>query len=130
MRKAIAALILAFASTSALAEPESGVGYPTVQLAVSALRADPEAKGGLQNGWYVIYVEKGINEGIWHLTSQQHSAHPSAVRRLLKDKDGQLFIDMRILCGGEKTVCDQLADDSRKMNEQIASDVKAKQKKQ
>ena len=68
MRQVAAALITTVITSTTLAQPETGIGYPSIQDAVRALRTDPEARGGLRNGWYVILVDKGINEGIWALS--------------------------------------------------------------
>ena len=71
-------------------------------------------------------VSGGTNEGVWSLTPREHPAHPAAVRRIPKEKDGQLFIDMRVLCGADKSSCDKLVEEFKAMNEQMAEQLKSK----
>ena len=95
-----------------------------MQQAFEALRSDPGAKGGFRGGWLIASVADGINHGVWSFTPKEHPAHPAVVRRMTKEKDGHIYIDMRVLCGAEKAVCDQLVDEFNKLNDQVAEDIK------
>jgi hypothetical protein len=124
MRVIVAFFICALAGLPGFAQPASGVGYATVQQAFEALRSDPGAKGGFRDGWLIASVADGENQGVWSFTPKEHPAHPAVVRRIPKEKDGQIYIDMRVLCGADKTAYDQLVEEFKTLNEKMAEDIK------
>jgi Protein of unknown function (DUF4019) len=111
------------ASVAALAQESSGIGYPTVGAALEALKARSDVKISIQGGWTV--VQEPSNGTLWSFTPPGHPAHPSAVKRTVVQRDGQVFIDMKALCQASKPACDELMAQFEKLNRQIAESTRA-----
>lgn len=123
-------LALAAFGTIAAAQAPTGVGYPNPRAAYDALRADPGAKGGVRDGWMIVAVESGANEGVWSFTPKEHPAHPAVIRRIPIEKDGKIFIHTGMLCGAEKSICDSLYQEFVRLNEGIAREAQDKRETQ
>lgn len=104
---------------SASAESDrSNIGYASVQQALAALRAKPGAHVGEQDGWTVIEdPESEKSMALWSFPPANDPAYPSAVKRLVFEKDGTVQLDMRVLCESTKPACDQLLQDFETLNE-------------
>ena len=102
----------------------SGIGYKNVSDAYEALSNKKGVKGFNQEGW-VIFKDSSDNS-LWSFTPQVHPAYPSAIKRRVLEDEGQLFIEMKALCGAEKLACDELIRDFRKMNEKKEGELNAK----
>ena len=106
----------------------SGVGYETVRAAYEALKNDPAAKARSNQGWLLVTVPGGRNEGIWSFTPQGDPSFPAVVRRKVLEREGQLFIDMGVLCGGPKEACDQLVAAFNTLNAEMKKDFAERRK--
>ena len=56
---------------------------------------------------------------LWTFTPEWHSAHPTAVKREVIEKDGKVFIEMSVLCQSSKPECDQLVEQFEQLNDNI-----------
>ena len=100
-------------------ETDSPIGYETVQEAFDALNADPAATKSEYEGW-TIFKQKGYGKYIlWSFTPDEHPVHPTAVRREVVKKDGEVFITMAVLCHSSRFDCDQLIEQFQRINEGI-----------
>ena len=105
------------------AQTMSGVGYETVRAAYEGLKNDPAAKARSNQGWLLVNVSSGTNEGMWSFTPQGDPSFPAVVRRKLVEREGQLFVEMGVLCGGPKEACDQLVAAFNTLNAEMKKDV-------
>jgi hypothetical protein len=107
--------------------PSSSVGYPTVEAALTALRAKPGVRIQEQQGWIIVSDTESGNPVLWSFTPPGHPAHPSAVkRRVVTEKGGLSRIEMNVLCQADKTSCDALVREFQGLNERVVEQVKHK----
>ena len=97
----------------------SGIGYATVQEAFEALSADSAATQSFYQGWTIFNHKIDGKYIIWSFTPEDHPVHPSAVRREVVSRDGQINISMGILCYSSRLDCDQLVAQYEQINENL-----------
>ena len=99
--------------------PASSIGYDSVQQAFDAVSADPEASRSEYEGW-ALFTQKADGKYIlWSFTPEEHPGHPSAVRREVMRKDGEVFISMGVLCYSSQRDCDDLVEQFQQINARI-----------
>jgi len=103
---------------------DSSIGYPSVQEALVALRADTSISESEQGGW-LIFAD-AAHHTLWSFTPSAHPAHPSAVRREAIERDGAVYMQMSVLCQADKAACDQLVRDFQRLNEQMSQAIKSR----
>jgi hypothetical protein len=123
MRRTI--LLLATSLTlNAYGQSPTTIPYDSPRAAYVALSKDPGAKlKSNAEGWEIVHVTEGPNEGVWTFAPNSHPSFPSVVRRQILEQDGQMFVGMRILCGGAKAACDQYVAEFKELNEQMAKEL-------
>ena len=100
-------------------EAQSPIGYETVQDAFDALTADSAATKSEYEGW-TIFRQKGDGKYIlWSFIPDDHPVHPTAVRREVVKKNGEVFITMAVLCYSSRFDCDQLIEQFQRINQGI-----------
>jgi hypothetical protein len=118
---ALGAGILAAAVASAAGADEADViGYPGIDEALAALKADPHASFEMQHGWTVVANREGANPVQWFFTPEGHPAHPSVVKRTALEQRGTGYIELATLCGAPEAECARLLDDFRQIAENEA----------
>jgi len=120
------ALVLAAAiiGIAAWADEQRGIGYPTVEAALAALKARSDVKISVQGGWTI--AQDPSTNTLWSFTPPNHPAHPAAVKRTVVEQDGQVRIAMSALCQASKAACDKLVADFNDLNQKIASSMRSK----
>jgi len=108
-----------FAQQAAAPGAGSGIDFDTVQDAYDALSADPGATQSEYDGWTVFNQKIDGKYIIWSFTPVDHPVHPSAVRREVMKKDGQVYISMDVLCHSDPLDCDQLIEQFKQINENL-----------
>lgn len=113
----------------AIAQPEEGaepkelkpspISYESVQEAFDALSADPELTQSEYQGWTVFSARVEGVYVIWSFTPEGHPVHPSAVKREIVSRDGELLIAMSVLCHSNRPDCDLLVQQYEELNEDI-----------
>jgi hypothetical protein len=112
----VTVLLLAACSTpgqgpdAASSEPSdpSRIGYPTVEAALTAVRARPGVIESQQpDGWTVI--EDKERRETWLFSPAGHPAHPAVVKRTVVKKFGDSTTQTAALCGSSKAECDKVA---------------------
>lgn len=132
----LAALLVAAPSHAQLPAsgplPEVGtstIGYPTVQAALDALKSKPGVTIGSHDGWTIISdKEPGTDPALWSFAPEGHPAYPSAVKRTVIERDGQVLIEMSVLCSASKAACDALVRDFQALNDSIREDMQGRGK--
>jgi hypothetical protein len=112
---AAALLIVAVSASAQQTSAQSGIGYPSVAAALEALKARPDVKISVRDGWTI--VNDPISGAVWSFTPSSHPAHPAAVKRTVVEKNGQVFLDMQALCQASKAACDKLIAEFQELNE-------------
>jgi len=121
----LTALLVVASSATAQQQPsESEIGYPTVAAALEALKARPDVKISVRDGWTII--NDPTSGAVWSFTPPNHPAHPAAVKRTVVQKNGQVFLDMRALCQASKAACDKLISEFRELNEKAAESARTR----
>lgn len=123
----ITLLVAASLALHAYAQSPTTIPYESTRAAYLALSKDPGAKlKSNAEGWEIVHVSDGPNEGIWTFAPKSHPSFPSVVRRQILEQGGNLFVGMRILCGGTKAACDQYVAEFKELNEQMARELNQK----
>lgn len=110
----IATMMNLVISAIAAAASVNGTGYPSVAAALDALRARPDVRVTVQDGWTI--ADDKANSTLWSFTPAGHAAHPAVVRRTVVNQDGQPSIRMHALCQGSREACDALTEEFRRVN--------------
>lgn len=116
------AATLAFTFAAAIAEPlpeapGSTIGYPTVAAALQALRARPDIHLSVQGGWTL--AEDGANHTFWAFSPEGDPSYPSAIKRVITERNGDVYIEMGVDCEASKAACDKLVIDFQRLNDSI-----------
>jgi hypothetical protein len=77
------------------------------------------------DGW-TIAVEPGT-KAIWSFTPAGHYAYPAVVRREVKQRDGNVYVDTVALCQAEKAACDRLIRDFERLNQRMSESMRSRQ---
>jgi hypothetical protein len=105
---------------AAAANANDVIGYPDIEAALEALRADPGAQFETQQGWTVVASREGQNPVQWFFTPAGHPAHPAVVKRTALERNGTGLIDLAALCYSAEGDCFRLLDDFRQRSELAA----------
>lgn len=103
-----------------------GIGYPSVAVALEALKARNDVQISNQGGW--IIVNDKMANALWSFTPPDHPAYPAAVRRAVVQRGTAVSIEMTALCQAEKSACDKLMAEFKELNEKTAASVQARVK--
>jgi hypothetical protein len=120
---ATAVVLLALIATARAGE-NSDIGYPSPEAALEALRKNPDARFSIKGGWTIVSLSEGGNIVMWSFTPKDHPAYPAAVKRIMSQKEGAWYLEMKILCGGTKADCDKLAAEFNELNERMKKDIR------
>jgi hypothetical protein len=103
----------------------SAIGYDSVQQAFDAVSTDPGASRSEYEGWELFTQKDNGKYILWSFTPEDHPVHPSAVRREVVRKDGEVFITMGVLCHSSRFDCDQLVEQFRQINARMKQRLEA-----
>jgi len=103
-----------------LPESNSSIGYSSVAEALSALKGKAGAQVREQDGWTIVADrESDTVQALWSFTPPGHPAHPAVVKRIVAERDGRVFLDMKVLCQAAKEPCDQLVREFQALNDRL-----------
>ncbi|MDY7537722.1 hypothetical protein QN372_01040 [Undibacterium sp. RTI2.1] len=112
--------------TMAKAAPSkiSGTGFKTVASALEAVNAKPDVSvNTTPDAWTIITEADGMT--IWSFTPPTYPAYPAVVKRTLKNRsNGDLYVEMGVLCEAKKTICNKLVKDFENQNKKMTKQVK------
>ncbi len=106
----------------------SGIGFNTVASTLEALNAKSDVSvNTTPEAWTIITEADGMT--IWSFTPSTYPAYPAVVKRTLKNRsNGDLYVEMNVLCEAKKAVCNTLVKDfenqNRKMTKQVKEGIK------
>jgi len=120
--KIAAAASLAVGSAASAQQASPGpagrkIEYPSVAVALEALRGQSGVDFSLVGGWTI--ANDRANHTLWSFAPADHPAYPAVVRRTVVPRDGQIFIEMGVLCQAQKAACDRLTAEFQAENEKI-----------
>jgi hypothetical protein len=117
-------LLFCLCSTQATAEKlESAshkIEYKSPMEALTELKKRKDVAIREENDW--IIVNDKTNNTIWSIASKKHSAYPTAVKRVIYEKDGTINLSFDMQCGAEKWICDKVFLQFQEMTETIQQD--------
>jgi hypothetical protein len=110
----VAALALAACSTAgtspdasnAVPSDPNSIGYPTVDAALTAVRARPGIEESQRDGWTVI--EDKEHRETWLFSQPGVPTHPAVVKRTLIKKFGDSITQTAAMCTSDQAECDKL----------------------
>ena len=110
----LAALALAACSTTgsspdasnAVPSDPNTIGYPTVDEALTAVRARPGIEESQRDGWTVI--EDKAHKETWLFSPPGHPTHPAVVKRTEIKKFGESMTQTAALCSSDQAECNKL----------------------
>lgn len=95
----------------------SGIGYPSVADALTALKTRKDVQLEVKDGWTIVTEPDGLTT--WSFTPAGHAAYPAVARRVLYQDQSGWHIKMDVLCEADKAACDQFVTDFEALNEQM-----------
>ena len=98
---------------------ENSIHYKSVDEALAALESNPAATLTEHEGWKVFNLKENGLYLLWSFTPANHPAHPSAIKRSIFKKNGELFIDMDAICFSTQIFCDSLMEEFKHINERL-----------
>lgn len=119
---------LAFVAPShgiaANADGACSIGFASPKASLAALREKSGVEIREENGWIVV---SELKENVfWSITSKEHPAHPTAVKRCVFERDGSVMLGMDVLCGADKSTCDQVVEQFRQLNASLSARMQRK----
>jgi hypothetical protein len=120
-------LLIATHAFAQQAEPERGIGYPSVAAALEALKARSDVHISHHGEWTI--ANDARDGAIWSFAPPSHPAHPAVVKRSAVQRDGQVWIDMRALCQAEKAACDKLMEEFKALNQRVIAEAQQRAQK-
>lgn len=110
-------LAAAAEENSAPSNDRTRIGYKSPQAALATLRMKPRVTEREENDWIVLN-DKDDNT-IWSITTDAHPAHPTAVKRAFVERDGGVYVEMGVLCGASKDVCDHVVMQFQEIDDKL-----------
>ncbi|MEM9257166.1 MAG: hypothetical protein AAGA91_17110 [Pseudomonadota bacterium] len=99
---------------------ESKIQFGSAKEAFEVLSSDPTMDFGYSDGWAVATPRDTDDFVVWTFTPEDHPAHPAVVRREVVWLEGEIHIDMSVLCHAAEDPCDQLVEKFEGLNAGIA----------
>ncbi len=99
------------------------IGYPNPDAALAGLKAKPGTQVSAKDGWTVI--NDPSDGALWSFPPPGHPAYPSAVKRTPVQKDGQVILNLQVICGAGKAACDDLVRSFQALDNQVAAEMQA-----
>ena len=93
---------------------DAGLGYSTVAAAMADLRSRQGVDFTTENGWTIATEETSYT--IWSFAPAEYPAYPAVVRRRVVQREGNVGVEMRVLCEASKAACDDLVRTFAQMN--------------
>lgn len=85
---------------------KEGIEYPSVAAAREALEARDDIEDMEEEGWTLFEdTENGV---VWHFTPSNHTAHPTAIKRIIVKRPGKDDIEMYVRCEAPRFACQEL----------------------
>jgi hypothetical protein len=102
---------------------KSVIGYATVSEAFEALKSKPGVSISVTKPDAWVIINEPITYTQWSFTPMGHYAHPAVVRREVKQKEGNVYIEMSALCQAEKLACDKIIEEFKQLGERMTKSI-------
>ena len=123
-RFALTFLVTLIASGSATNDVFAFEPGTTVQNVLNQLRDDPKATFSTLKGWNMVKVETEIEVSIYFFTPEQHSAHPTVVRRRIYERDEHVWTETTAICDAAKLTCENLFNEFVRLGNEVQHQTK------
>ena len=134
MQKAILIISFVFVTSFAYAQQNilreapqtdnSTIGYPSAEAALSAMQDRRDVEFSNDNAYWIIVNDIRENRTMWSFAPPGDAVYPTAVKRtLVVNKNGDIHIDMHVLCQADKASCDKLDAYYKVLNEKTQEPV-------
>ena len=120
-------VVMCAQAAESLSESGNGVGFKTVDEALTFLKTKPGVSITVTkpDGW--IIANDSSSHAVWSFTPEVHYAHPSVVKReIVQDASGGISVNMTALCQAQKEPCDRLIAEFQELNSRIRKNVQEK----
>jgi hypothetical protein len=108
-----------------------GFGYSSVAEALEAVNAKPGIKIEITKPDSWVIANEASGNVIWSFSPSTYAGYPAVVRREIKvNPEGNVFIEMKVLCQASKLACDALLNDFVALNESVRESVQARIKRE
>ena len=116
------------ASPTSPSAATSSIGYATVDEALQSLRAKPGVSITVTtpDSWVIATEPQTYTQ--WSFTPPGHYAHPTVVRREVKEDRGTVSVTTSALCQAEKSLCDRLIEEFTQLNERMRQSIQSRLK--
>jgi len=108
---------LAFSQAPPQEAKQSTIGYASVAEALVALQANRKIQVAVQNGWTIATDQE--NKTLWSFSPKSDPSYPSAVKRIVEERNDTVFVHMDVLCEASKPACDNLVRQFQQLNERM-----------
>ena len=96
---------------------QSTIGYATVADALASLQTNPKVQVSVQSGWIIASDKESKTQ--WSFSPKSDLSYPSAVKRIVEERNGTVFVHMDVLCEASKSACDNLVRKFQQLNESM-----------
>jgi hypothetical protein len=97
---------------------EQDRGRPTVAATLEWLKSKPSINFSVTEPDHWTIATESDFTAQWSFTPPGHYAHPAVVQRLMKKRpNGDVYVEMNVLCETDKASCDRLSEDFTELNE-------------
>jgi hypothetical protein len=98
--------------------PEQNRGRATVAEMLGSLKSKPGINFSVTEPDHWTIATDSAFTAQWSFTPPGHYAHPAVVQRLMKKRpNGDVYIEMSVLCETDQASCDRLSADFTELNE-------------
>jgi len=87
----------------------------------ASLTKNPDTTTHTKDGWIIVNLKK--DHSVWFFAPSMHPAFPAYVKRQVVEKDGQVQMETKVLCGAPKVDCDTMVKSFMDVNNQIAREM-------
>ena len=108
---------LAFSQALLPEAKQPTIGYATVEEALASLQTNPKIQVSVQGGWTIASDKE--NKTLWSFSPKGDPSYPSAVKRVVEERDDTVFVHMDVLCEASKSACDNLVRQFQQLNERM-----------
>lgn len=115
MRHTDGELVLRYPVSSEI--QSSTIGFPSVAAALAGLHSNPDVQFRNEHGWTI--AEDSSQHTFWSFPPTGHPAYPAAVQRIIVQGEGDISLQMNVLCESTQSACDKLVQDFEALNQHM-----------
>jgi hypothetical protein len=105
------------------------IEYQTPQKALKALKKRKDVETHEENDWILINDKDAATDKkqitFWSITTKKNPAHPTAVKRVVYERDGAVYLAFDMQCGTKKEICEEVYSYFKKSSENLKASFKS-----